>query len=58
MSGTTNINILMDSDLIDISLHQPNRQTISALLEAEKIVNDPTIKGYTDLKKLFADLKK
>lgn len=58
MSGTTNISILMDSDLIDISLHQPNRQTISALLEAEKIANDPTIKGYTDLKKLFADLKK
>jgi len=27
-------------------------------LEAERIAKDPTVKGYTDLDELFADLKK
>jgi len=27
------------------------------MLEAERIANDPSVKGYTDLDELFADLK-
>jgi DNA-damage-inducible protein J len=42
----------------DISLNQPNAETIAAMLEAEKIAKDPNVKGYTDLDQLFADLKK
>ena len=37
----------------DISLNQPNKETIAAMLEAE----DPSVKGYNDLDELFADLK-
>lgn len=35
-----------------------NKKTIQAMLEAKKIAKDKSIKGYTDLNKLFADLKK
>ena len=41
-----------------ITLDQPNKETISAMLEAERIAKDPSVKGYTDLDELFADLKK
>lgn len=58
-NSTTNISIRMDADLIpfDISLNQPNRETIAAMLEAERIAKDPAVKGYTDLDELFAELK-
>jgi len=42
----------------DITLEKPNKETIAALLEAERITNDPSVKGYDDLDELFADLKK
>lgn len=42
----------------DISLNQPNGETIAAMLEAERIATDPSIKGYTDLDEMFADLEK
>ncbi len=42
----------------DISLNQPKKDTIAALLEAEKIANDPAVKGYPDINELFTDLKK
>lgn len=41
----------------EISLNQPNRETLAALMEAERIAKDPSVKGYTDLDALFADLK-
>lgn len=41
----------------DITLNQPNKETLAALLEAERIAKDPSVKGYTDLDELFADLK-
>lgn len=41
----------------EISLNQPNKETISAMLEAERIAKDPSVKGYSDLDELFADLK-
>ena len=41
-----------------ISLNQPNAETIAAMMEAERIASDPSVKGYTDLDELFADLKK
>ena len=42
----------------DISLMRPNEDTVLAMLEAERIARDPSVKGYTDLDELFADLKK
>lgn len=35
----------------------PNMQTKDAMLEAERISKDPNVKGYTDIDKLFKDLK-
>ena len=40
-----------------ISLNQPNREMVAAMLEAERIARDPFVKGYTNLDELFADLK-
>ena len=39
------------------TLNQPNKETIAAMLAAERIAKDPSVKGYTDLNQLFADLK-
>ena len=36
---------------------QPNEETIAAMLEAERIAEDPSAKGYNDLDELFEDLK-
>lgn len=42
----------------EIRMEQPNKETIAAMLEAERIAKDTSVKGYTDLDELFADLKK
>ncbi|MBQ7682092.1 MAG: type II toxin-antitoxin system RelB/DinJ family antitoxin [Oscillibacter sp.] len=42
----------------EVRLEQPNKETVAAMLEAEKIALDPSVKGYTDLDELFEDLEK
>ena len=42
----------------EIKVGQPSKETIAAMVEAERIAKDPSVKGYTDLDELFADLKK
>ena len=34
----------------------PNKETVSAMLEAERIAKDSSVKGYHDVDELFADL--
>ena len=64
MNLSTAFNIFVRQSLregripFEISLNQPNKETIAAMLEAERIAKDPAVKGYTDLDELFADLKK
>lgn len=64
MNLTTAFNIFVRQSLregkipFEISVNQPNSETIAAMLEAERIAKDPSVKGYTDLDELFADLKK
>lgn len=41
-----------------VSLNIPNKETFAAMLEAERIAKDPSVKGNDDLDKLFAELKK
>lgn len=41
----------------EITLNLPNQETVAAMLEAERIAKDPSVKGYTDLDELFEDLK-
>ena len=36
----------------------PNKETVSAMLEAERIAKNPNVKGYHDVDELFADLDK
>ena len=64
MNMSTAFNIFVRQDVregripFDISLNQPNRETIAAMLEAERIAKDPSVKGYTDMDALFAELRK
>ncbi len=60
---TTAINVFLRQSLrvggfpFDVKLDQPNRETLAAMLEAERIAKDSSVKGYDDLDELFADLK-
>ncbi len=62
MNLSTAFNIFVRQSLregripFDISLNQPNAETIEAMREAERIAKDPNVKGYTDMPRLFADL--
>ncbi|MBQ8199267.1 MAG: type II toxin-antitoxin system RelB/DinJ family antitoxin [Lachnospiraceae bacterium] len=40
-----------------ISEGKPSNETVTAMLEAERIAKDPNAKGYNDLDELFADLE-
>lgn len=42
----------------EISLNQPSKETVAAKLEVERIANDPSVKGYTELDQQLDDLKK
>lgn len=63
MNLSTAFNIFVRQSLregripFDISLNQPNKETMAAMLEAERIAKDPNVKHYTDLEELFTDLK-
>ena len=63
MSLSTAFNIFVRQSLregripLDIALNQPNKETIAAMLEAERITKDPSVKQYTDLDEMFTDLK-
>lgn len=62
MNLTTAFNIFVRQSLregkipFEISLNQPNAETIAAMMEAERIATDTSVKGYTDMDKMFADL--
>ena len=51
MNLTTAINVFLRQSLrtgglpFELRLEQPNRETLAALLEAERIAKDPTAKG-------------
>lgn len=63
MTLTTAINVFLRQSLrvgglpFEAKLEKPNKETIAAMLEAERIAKDPSVKGYTDLDELFADLR-
>lgn len=47
----------MIPDYID-EVERPNKETIAAMLETERIAKDPNVNHYTDLDELFEDLRK
>ena len=63
MNISTAFNIFVRQSLregripFEISLSRPNKETLAAMKEAERIAHDPEEKGYTDLDELFNDLK-
>lgn len=63
MNLSTAFNIFVRQSLreggipFEISLKQPNKETIAAMLEAERIAKAPAVKGNTNLNQLLADLK-
>jgi len=40
----------------DLRPRQPNAVTLAAMVEAEQISRDPSIKGYRDMKAMFEEL--
>ena len=62
MNITTAFNIFVRQSLRErgipfmITEGSPNKETVSALLEAERIAKDSSVKGYHDVDELFADL--
>lgn len=64
MNLSTAFNIFVRQSLreggipFEIRTDRPNKETIAAMLEAENIAKDPNVKGYTDLMRCLADLKK
>lgn len=64
MNLTTAINVFLRQSLrvggfpFDVKLEQPNRETIAAMLEAERIARDPDVKHYSDVEEALRELKR
>ena len=60
---TTAINVFLRQSLrvggfpFDVRLDQPNRETVAAMAEAERIARDPGVKHYSDVEEALRDLK-
>lgn len=64
MTLSTAFNIFVRQSLregglpFEVKLDRPNKETVAAMLEAERIAKDPSVKGYRNLDELFAELDK
>ena len=60
---TTAINVFLRQSLrvggfpFDVRMEQPNKETMAAMLEAERITRDPSIKRYSDVEEALRVLK-
>lgn len=60
---TTAINVFLRQSLrvggfpFDVRVEKPNKETIAAMLEAERIAKDPSVKRY-DVEEAFRELEK
>ena len=63
MNLTTAINVFLRQSLrvgglpFDVRVEQPNKGTIAAMLEAERISRDPSVKRYSDVEEALKALK-
>ncbi len=61
---TAAINVFMRQSLrvggfpFDVRLNQTTVETLTAMLEAEQIADDPSVKRYSDVEEALRDLKK
>ena len=64
MNITTAFNVFVRQALreggipFDITINNPNKKTVAAMIEAERIAKDSDVRGYTDIDELLAELKK
>ncbi len=64
MNLTTAINVFLRQSLrvgglpFEVRLDGPNKETIAAMLEAEKIAHDPSVPHYSDVEEALRELKK
>ena len=64
MTLTTAINVFLRQSLrvggfpFEVKLEQPNKETIAAMLEAERIARDPRVKHYPDVEEALRELKR
>lgn len=60
---TTAINVFLRKSLsvggfpFDVRIDQPNKETIVAMLEAERLAHDPSAKRYSDVEEALKVLK-
>ena len=63
LNMTTAFNIFLRQSIREgsipfpVTINTPNATTIAAMLEAERIVNDPTVKRYSDVEEALRELK-
>lgn len=64
MNLTTAINVFLRQSLrvggfpFEVKLDQPNKETMAAMLEAERIAKDTSVKHYTDVEDALRELKR
>jgi len=64
MNLTTAINVFLRESIrvggfpFDVRLNKPNRETLAAMMEAEQIVKDPSVKKFSDVEEALAELKR
>lgn len=63
MNLSTAINIFLRESIrvggfpFDVRLNKLNKETLSAMLEAEQIINDTNVKKYNNLEEVLRELK-
>ena len=63
LNMTTAFNIFLRQSIregsipFNVTVNTPNAETVAALLEAERIAKDPTIKRYSDVEEALRELK-
>ena len=64
MNLSTAFNIFVRQSLreggipFEIRTEQPNKETMAAMLEAERITKDPNVKHYSDVEEALRELKR
>lgn len=64
MNLSTAFNIFVRQSLreggipFEIRMEQPNKETMAAMLEAERIAKDPAVKHYSDVEEALRELKR
>ena len=64
MNLTTAINVFLRQSLrvggfpFEVRLDQPNKETVAAMLEAERIAKDPNVRHYSDVEETLQELKR